>query len=215
VVKRDPGVRARYEEIAQDLARRIASGEVAEGTRILGRSSLAGTYQVSPETIRRAVAILHERGIVQSVAGSGIRVLSRYAAAEYLESLQAQSSIEEGARELRYLLKRRRELDQQIEDVLDRLLTQAIGAFASRHVEEIEVKSDSWVVGRSLGDIRLRSRTGATAVAITRERRGDIFSPPPDMELMAGDVITITGTEAARLRARDLLEATEPPDAQP
>jgi len=210
-MKREPGARARYEEIAQDLARKIASGEVKEGTRILGRSSLAGTYQVSPETIRRAVAILHERGIVESMVGSGIRVLSQYRAMEYLESVQARNRLEEEARQLRQLLKARRELDRQIEELLDRLLTQVTGALGSRHVEEITVKPDAWVVGRSLGSIKLRSRTGATAVVVTREDEGDIFSPPPDMELAAGDVITITGTEDARARARDILGATTPP----
>lgn len=207
-MKREAAGRARYEEIAQDLARRIAQGDLAEGTRILGRSSLAGTYQVSPETIRRAVAILYERGIVQSVAGSGIRVLSRYAAMEFVESLSARNSLEEGARELRHLLKQRRQLDEQIDSALDRVLSQATAAVASRHVEEVAVKEGSLVVGQSLGDIRLRSRTGATAVAVSRGD-ADYFSPPADMLLQEGDVITVIGSDTARHRARQLLGATE------
>jgi K+/H+ antiporter YhaU regulatory subunit KhtT len=209
-VKREAGGRARYDEIAQDLAQRIAQGELAEGTRVLGRSSLAGTYQVSPETIRRAVAILHERGIVQSVAGSGIRVVSRYAAIEYLESQRTRNTLEEGARELRSLLKRRHELDEKIELTLDRLLTQATGALSSRHVDEVTVRAGAWVVGRTLQEIRLRSLTGSTAVAVTR---GDVdhFSPPADMLLEPGDVITVVGDDAARARARDLISATQEP----
>jgi K+/H+ antiporter YhaU regulatory subunit KhtT len=209
-LKREPTGKARYEGIAQDLARRIAANELPEGTRLLGRSSLAGTYQVSPETIRRAVAILHERGIVQAVAGSGIRVLSRVAAQEFLESIRTQSKLEEGVRELRHLLRQRRELDEQIDEALDRLLTQAAGALATRHVEEIVIDSSSWTVGRSLGDIRLRSSTGATAVALTRGDT-DHFSPPADMLLAAGDVLTVVGSDAARTRARELLAATVPP----
>jgi K+/H+ antiporter YhaU regulatory subunit KhtT len=209
-LKREPTGKARYEGIAQDLARRIAANELPEGTRLLGRSSLAGTYQVSPETIRRAVAILHERGIVQAVAGSGIRVLSRVAAQEFLESIRTQSKLEEGVRELRHLLRQRRELDEQIDEALDRLLTQAAGALATRHVEEIVIDSASWTVGRSLGDIRLRSSTGATAVALTRGDT-DHFSPPADMLLAAGDVLTVVGSDAARTRARELLAATVPP----
>jgi K+/H+ antiporter YhaU regulatory subunit KhtT len=209
-VKRDTGGRARYEEIAQDLAQRIAQGELVEGSRVLGRSSLAGTYQVSPETIRRAVAILHERGIVQSVAGSGIRVISRYAATEYLESQRARSTLEEGARELRLLLKQRRDLDEKIETTLDRLVTQATGAFSSRHVEEVTVRPASWVIGRSLQEIGLRSRTGATAVAVTRGEV-DHFSPPADMLLEPGDVVTVVGEDAARSRARSLMAATQVP----
>jgi K+/H+ antiporter YhaU regulatory subunit KhtT len=209
-VKREVGGRARYEEIAQDLASRIAQGELAEGARVLGRSSLAGTYQVSPETIRRAVAILHERGIVQSVAGSGIRVLSQYAAVEYLESLSTRNTLEEGARDLRNLLRQRRELDEKIDASLDRILSQATVALASRHVEELTVKPAAWVVGRSLGEIRLRSWSGATAVAVTR---GDVdyFSPPADMLLAPGDVITIMGSETSRSRAKEILDARTAP----
>lgn len=208
-MKREPG-RARYEEIAQDLAQRIAQGELVEGSRVLGRSSLAGTYQVSPETIRRAVAILHERGIVQSVAGSGIRVLSQIAAAEFMESLRTRNTLEEGARELRALLKQRREMDAHIEEALDRLLTQATGALSSRHVDEVTIRSGSWAVGRSLQEIRLRSRTGATAIAVTRDEV-DHFSPPIDMVLAQSDVVTIVGDEASRSRARALLAATAVP----
>jgi len=209
-VKREPSGKARYEGIAQDLARRIANNELAEGARILGRSSLAGTYQVSPETVRRAVAILHERGVVQAVAGSGIRVLSRVAAQEYLDSIRTQSRLEEGARELRTLLRRRRELDEQIELSLDRLLSQATGALATRHVDEITIGPSSWVVGHSLGEIRLRSSTGATVIALSRDEI-DTFSPPPDLLLAAGDILTLVGSDAARTRARTLIEATEAP----
>lgn len=209
-MKREPTGKARYEGIAQDLARRISTGELGEGARLLGRSSLAGTYQVSPETIRRAVAILHERGVVQAVAGSGIRVLSRVAAQEFLDSIRTQSKLEEGAKELRALLRQRRELDEQIEDALDRLLSQAAGAMATRHVDEILIEANSWSVGRSLGEIRLRSSTGATAAALTRGET-DHFSPPADMLLEPGDVLTVVGSDAARTRARQLLSATAAP----
>lgn len=210
-MKREPMGKARYEGIAEDLARRIAHNELVEGARLLGRSSLAGTYQVSPETVRRAVAILHERGVVQAVAGSGIRVVSRVAAQEYLDSIRTQSRLEEGAKELRGLLRQRRQLDEQIETALDRLLSQAAGALATRHVEEIVVSDSSWTVGRSLGEIRLRSSTGATAVALTRGE-SDHFSPPADMRLAAGDVLTVIGSEADRNRARELLAASCPPE---
>jgi K+/H+ antiporter YhaU regulatory subunit KhtT len=209
-VKRETAGRARYEEIAQDIAHRVAEGELVEGSRVLGRSSLAGKYQVSPETIRRAVAILAERGIVQAVAGSGIRVVSRYAAMEYMESLRTRNTLEEGARELRLLLKQRRELDERIDTALDRILSQAAGALSSRNVEEIAVRAGAWVVGRSLHEIRLRSRTGATAVAVTRGEV-DYFSPPADMLLEPDDVVTVVGGEANRTMAREIMDLTAAP----
>lgn len=212
LVRKEPS-RARYEEIAVDLAQRVVRGDLAEGERVLGRSSLAGTYQVSPETIRRAVAILHERGVLQVVAGSGIRINSRSAASAYLDSLQARTTLEEGAQELRRLLRQRREMDARIEEALERLLERASGALSPRHVEEITLAATSWAAGRSLGEIRLRSRTGATAVALARGE-SDHFSPPADMRLEVGDVLMVLGDEPARAAARILLLASQLPSDQ-
>jgi len=210
-LKRETGGRARYEEIAQDLARRIVQGDLAVGARILGRSSLAGTYQVSPETIRRSVAILHERGALQAVAGSGVRVVSKVAASEYLDSLKTRTSLEEGARDLLLLIQNRRDLDDKIEAALERILSQATGALASRHVEEIPVREGAWAVSRALNEIKLRNRTGATAVAVTRGVV-DQFSPPADLVLEIGDIITVLGSEVARNRARKLLAMETAPE---
>jgi K+/H+ antiporter YhaU regulatory subunit KhtT len=210
-MKRETGGRARYEEIAQDLAKRIVQDDLAVGSRILGRSSLAGTYQVSPETIRRAVAILHERGALQAVVGSGVRVISKVAASEYLDSLTTRTSLEEGARELLTLIKSRRDLDDKIEAALERILSQATGALASRHVEEIPVKIGAWAVGRALNEIRLRNRTGATAVVVTRGET-DYFSPSPDMVLEVGDIITVLGSDKTRNYARKLLATPTGPE---
>lgn len=212
-MRREAVGRARYEEIAQDLAQRIADGDLAEGSRVLGRSALAGQYQVSPETIRRAVAILAERSIVQSVAGSGIRVLSRYAALEYLDSQQTRTTLEEGARELRALLRQRDEINARIEAALDRVMSHATGALSTRNVEEIVIKKGAWVAGRSLVEIRLRTCTGATVAALTRGEV-DYFSPPADMLLQPGDVVILVGAEAQRARAKEILTTTGPPAAE-
>ena len=48
-------VLSQYLQIALDLATRIAKGELPEGSRIYGRSVMASEYNVSPETIRRAL----------------------------------------------------------------------------------------------------------------------------------------------------------------
>lgn len=47
-----------YIQIALSIARRIAGGDVPEGAKISGRSKLSSEYNVSPETIRKAVRLL-------------------------------------------------------------------------------------------------------------------------------------------------------------
>ncbi len=58
------------------LQKRIANHEIDEGTRLSGRSLMSSEYGVSPETIRRAFALLEELEVVHVMHNSGVRVLS-------------------------------------------------------------------------------------------------------------------------------------------
>lgn len=215
MAKRERGSSSRYEEIAVDIARKILSREYREGDRLLGRSHLAGTYKVSPETIRRAIAILHDRGIVRAIPGSGIRVVSRQLAADYLEGLQTRSAIVEMQAELSELLAQRRKLDDRIEETGSKLAALAGRALAAaRRVEEVELPPRSWCVGQTLASARLRNQTGATVIAVVRNGE-EHFSPGPDFVLQAGDLLMVVGPDAARERLERLVELAEPPEAPP
>ena len=48
----------RYIKIAQDICGKILTGEYPEGTLLKGRSILGASYNVSPETVRKALNIL-------------------------------------------------------------------------------------------------------------------------------------------------------------
>lgn len=211
MAKRERGASSRYEEIAVDIARKIISREYREGDRLLGRSHLAGTYKVSPETIRRAIAILHDRGIVRAVPGSGIRVVSRPLAADYLEGLQTSSAIAEMQAELSDLLARRRELDNRVEEVGTKLAALAGRALAAaRRVEEVEVPGGSWCVGQTLKSARLRNQTGATVIAVVRSGE-EHFSPGPDFVLQSADLLMVVGPDAARERLERIVELSDAP----
>ncbi|HUZ24727.1 MAG TPA: winged helix-turn-helix domain-containing protein [Streptosporangiaceae bacterium] len=60
-----------YLRVADDIAARIASGELAPGTRLRAERELAEYYEVSYGTIRRAAEILRERGLIQTIHGRG------------------------------------------------------------------------------------------------------------------------------------------------
>ena len=73
-----------YQMIASDLSSRIARGEFPEGRRISGRTVLSSEYGVSPETIRRALALLADMKVVSIRNNSGFYILSRDNARRYL-----------------------------------------------------------------------------------------------------------------------------------
>jgi DNA-binding GntR family transcriptional regulator len=62
------------EQIADDIAARIASGEYPPGSALPSYSELADTYSVSRSTASRAYLILRSRGLVTGQAGRGVYI---------------------------------------------------------------------------------------------------------------------------------------------
>jgi GntR family transcriptional regulator len=61
--------------VAEDIASRIKSGELAPGVRLLSERDLAAYYGVAFHTVRHAIEILRERGMVVSIHGRGTFVV--------------------------------------------------------------------------------------------------------------------------------------------
>lgn len=77
-----------YMRIARSIAQRIADGELMEGEKLSGRSKLSSEYNVSPETIRKAVQVLQDRAVVIVREQSGVYVLSAELARQCLAGLK-------------------------------------------------------------------------------------------------------------------------------
>lgn len=180
---------AKYEKIAFDIATKILKREYTEGQKLYGRSTLAGRYNVSPETIRRAVALLQSMGIVEVFQGSGINVKDRNAAKKYVESFNHRQDLLAAREKYLQLLDEKRELDKKIEEQMDKVLM-----YSSRllsilpRVGEIVIEKNSPLINKSLIDLQFRKETDATVIAI--ERKGEeIFSPNKDFILQEGDCL--------------------------
>lgn len=185
----------RYEQIAVDLATKVAQKVYVKGTKLYGRSTLAGQYNVSPETIRRAVALIQTMGIVEVVTGKGIIVRDSIAAQRYIESFKQRRALTEAQEEFSQLLDDRRKVDLAIEKQIKKIMN-----FSSRlvnilpKVEEVVLSADSPLVGKSLIETAFRSKTGATVLAIEREGIEN-FSPDITMQLREGDILVYIGDE--------------------
>ncbi len=60
-----------YVRVADDIAARIASGELAAGARLRAERELAEYYGVAYGTVRRAMEVLRGRGLVETIHGRG------------------------------------------------------------------------------------------------------------------------------------------------
>jgi len=185
---------ARYEKIAFDIATKIVKKEYTEGQKLYGRSTLAGRYNVSPETIRRAVALLQTMGIVEVFQGSGIKVKDRNSAKKYVESFNHRQDLLVAREKYISLLDEKRDLDKKIEDQMDRVLM-----YSSRllsilpRVGEIVIEQNSPLIGKSLMELQFRKKTDATVIVV--ERKGEeIFSPNKDFVLQEGDCSIFIGS---------------------
>ena len=87
-----------YMRIARSIAQRIADGELQEGEKLSGRSKLSSEYNVSPETIRKAVQVLQDRAVVNVREQSGVYVLS---AAQARQSVRNAARASSGAHSFR------------------------------------------------------------------------------------------------------------------
>lgn len=61
----------KYMQVADHLAARITSGELAPGARLPRESALAAEYQVAYSTIRRAMQELRQRKLIVTHWGEG------------------------------------------------------------------------------------------------------------------------------------------------
>lgn len=68
----------------------------------------------------------------------------------------------------------------------------------------IEVSEGSPVVGRSIGEMKIRTRTGASIVAVLRPA-GSVPAPEPQFVVAAADTLVVAGTAEGITAVRELV----------
>lgn len=198
---------SQYLQIALDIATRIAKNELPEGSRIYGRSVMASEYNVSPETIRRALRLLADMKVVEIKPQSGTTVLSADNAKRYIENFEENADVHALRQQVKELLEEYADLNRRMVDTITALIkSKETFAAAGEPLPnyEVAVPDDSPIIGRSIGSLNFWQSTGGTVVGI---RRGQtvILSPGPYAELYGGDIIVLVGTHAAAEAAHNLV----------
>ena len=180
---------ARYIKIAQDICGRILVGEYQEGMMLKGRSVLASFYNVSPETIRKAVNLLAKEKIVEIKRGVGIFVDSALHAQQFADKWKDKTLVQNKYANLLNLLEEKKQLDEEIDvaikDMRDSFTYQTKEAV---QLQEIMIPLDSWLDSKKIGDVYFYNYTEATIVAVVTKEEGRAdTSPGPDYVLHGGD----------------------------
>ncbi|MEV0617374.1 GntR family transcriptional regulator [Nonomuraea sp. NPDC050404] len=65
-----------YQQVAAAVRERIASGKIPPGRRIPSLVELEAEFGVARDTLRKAVQVLKDEGLVETVRGMGVYVKS-------------------------------------------------------------------------------------------------------------------------------------------
>lgn len=199
--KNAEGTMARYEKIALDIAYEIYNQEFRENEIIKGRSTLAGKYGVSPETIRRSMSLLEEMDVVEVIDKVGISVKSKGNAHRFIQEYQSKNKILEMREHIAQLVIERERYNRLILEEVDAIVEQSLTLrnIGIIYPLEVKVESGNYVVNKSIGEIRFWEYTGATIIGINRDGKLSL-SPGPmfifdvnDTILYVGNVVNMTG----------------------
>lgn len=195
-----------YQQIAIDLANRIAHDEFVAGTKIHGRSTLAGQYNVSPETIRRAVILLEDMDIVEASHGSGILVKSKDAAYKFIERFKSKDSMTSLQKNILNVIEERKQLDNRLTNFITDFIDYSERFKNSNPFApvEIEIPKGSKLIGKTTGEVHFWQNTGATVIGIRRDGVL-ILSPGPYADFKEGDVFIMIGDENSYDRIKSFL----------
>lgn len=187
---------SRYEKIALDIAHSIYNREIEVGEKIKGRSTLSVKYSVSPETIRRAIKLLGDMGVVEVADKSGIYIRSRTKAKEYIEKYQVRSNILNLKDDIEKLFEQKREIEKKIIKDIDELVEHSIHLKSLDSIRsfQIRLKNNNHLIGKTIRETQFWQQTGGTIVGIHRD--GELLlSPGPDVEFKEKDSILFIGND--------------------
>lgn len=183
-----------YLKIALDIASRIVNGDFIEGKKLSGRSTLVGIYNVSPETIRRSIALLQDMDVVVVEEKSGITIKSKTNAGSFLEKFKTKNEFATIKHDIYSLIEEKKELESKLEDKINDLIefaTQLRNVGLIVPYESL-VEPNSLIIGKTLGELNFWNNTGATIIGVKRE--GKLYlSPGPYLAIKNGDIIVYVG----------------------
>jgi CPA2 family monovalent cation:H+ antiporter-2 len=182
------------------LARRLAHDAVPEGGAVdLGRAS------------RAALVLMFELAIALAIIVPIVAIVQPFVPASFAVVLVIALGL--------VLVMRRRIADFEghvrasSELILELLATQPGDAALAQvstvlpgfaNTQSVALVADAPAIGRSLAELDLRAKTGATVLAIARGASG-VATPSPNEPLRSGDVLALAGSDEAIAAARLLL----------
>ncbi len=195
-----------YLQIAVDVAGRIARKELLPGQKISGRTTLASEYNVSPETIRKAMRLLSEVNIIEVIHGKGLSVSSACKAEAFIERFRIKSSVNDLKEEMIDLIKERDSIEFKMNETMNAIIdyTSRFKHNAELPINEYSLDYDTLTTQMTISELDLKRKTGVTLLAIKRD--GHIMISPDEEEVLKSkDKLQYVGTASSIIRLGEYL----------
>lgn len=200
----------RYQQVAVEIAERIADQRYVVGQKIHARSTLASNFNVSPETARKAINVLVDLGIMEVRHGSGAYVLSLEKAQAYLDKYKDVQSIQEIKNDIMESVEQQKQELENFSSLLDQLVSQTkrVHNFAPFVPYELKLTEEAQHLDATVNELNLWHETGATMIAI---QHGEelLLSPGPYAKLSAGSTLFFVSNELGFQRMQHLFYPEE------
>ncbi|APQ95450.1 TrkA C-terminal domain-containing protein [Clostridium botulinum] len=197
----------KYVKIAIDIAQRIYNNEFKVGEKVRGRSTLSSKYNVSPETIRRAVSLLKDMQVVEVTEKSGIYIKSVENAYLFIHRFNAKNNVKELRQKIKSLQKEKIKIEKQIDKYIDLILENSI-QFENINLEdsyEMVIYPNSYIVNKTISDTEFWKHTNGTIISVKRKDKMYI-SPGPHFRFETGDIVRIICSEDDLNRAQNYIQ---------
>ncbi|MPQ44289.1 TrkA C-terminal domain-containing protein, partial [Clostridium tarantellae] len=159
--------------------------------------TLVSIYKVSPETIRRSIALLKDMNVVEVNEKSGIIINSKNFAKDFLTKFKTQNDFTSINNETFKLIKEKRSIDEKLEKNLLSIIefaTQLRNVGTIIPFENV-VEEGSVAVDKSIGELNFWHNTKATIIGV--KRNGETFlSPGPYFKIQENDIILYVGDDS-------------------
>jgi CPA2 family monovalent cation:H+ antiporter-2 len=172
---------------------------------LASRRALVLTLQLGVTLLAGLVVLALTQGVLPSWAGPVVigALFVGFGVAIWRSATDLQDHVRAGAQAIVELLARHARLDGATGGARPMAEVSALFASLGEPVA-VELGATSSSVGKSLADLDLRGRTGATVLAIAGQG-APVTVPAGDQRLAAGDVLALAGTHEAIEAAKDLL----------
>jgi len=188
---------ARYQSIAYSIAKKIDHGEIKPGDKLRGRSILSSEYSVSSETVRKAMRLLSNLGVVHVKPRSGIFIESKEAARVYIEQYKRKREDHQLIEKTYDLIEASKQIQNDLEDQIQVLVETNKNDVFPFDYFVVKIPDEGFHIGETLYDLDFWKNTHGLLIAV--EIDGAFYQAPnPDLVLEEAMKLYILGDETVK-----------------